>query len=153
MNLAPCRCHNKTPMSYGRRDHFDSDRWIVKCSVSECGLASEGKTQHDAEARWNEFNTQEPANAPQSFPGSIFQEAEQIIHGERRAEYGSVTDSFAKVAKIWSAITKTEITPAQVGLMMIALKLVRESNKHKRDNLVDIMGYAGLLEIINKGTK
>lgn len=34
---------------------------------------------------------------------------------------------------------------------MIALKMAREMNKSKRDNLVDIAGYAGVLEKLSKG--
>ena len=34
------------------------------------------------------------------------------------------------------------VTPMDVPLCMIAVKLARQAHRHKRDNLVDIAGYA-----------
>ena len=77
---------------------------------------------------------------------SILQEAEQIINGPRQEAYGDVKDSFSRVALFWSEIIGTRVTYEQVAMCMIALKLCRERNKHSRDNLVDICGYAALLD-------
>ena len=33
------------------------------------------------------------------------------------------------------------VTPEQVGLCMVIVKLAREVNGHKRDNIVDAIGY------------
>lgn len=81
---------------------------------------------------------------------SVAQEAEEVINGERAQAYGDMKESFSNIAKMWSVIAKTEITPEQVGLMMIALKLCRENNRHKRDNLTDVCGYALCIERIVK---
>jgi hypothetical protein len=77
---------------------------------------------------------------------TISQEAETIINGDRRKDYGDVRTSFSQTAKIWSGILNHDITPEQVALCMAGLKLQRESNSHKRDNLVDLIGYTLLLE-------
>lgn len=77
---------------------------------------------------------------------SILQEAEEIVNGERAQAYGPALTSFSNIAKGWSVITGTEITPQQVGLMMMWLKICRENNKHQRDNLVDVSGYAHLVQ-------
>lgn len=54
---------------------------------------------------------------------------------------------FSHVATMWSAIVGAEITPIQVCLMMIALKITRINNSPlNRDSLVDIIGYAMCLE-------
>jgi hypothetical protein len=79
---------------------------------------------------------------------TIFHEALRIITGPRREAYGPAKESFGRVAAMWSVILKTEVTASQVAQCMIGLKLVRQSNKHDRDNLVDILGYAGLIEEI-----
>ena len=84
---------------------------------------------------------------------TITQEAEEIINGERREAYGSVNESFTNTAKIWSGILGFDITPEKVSLCMIGLKLQRESNRHKRDNLVDIIGYSLLSEKLNEEKK
>lgn len=77
---------------------------------------------------------------------TIFEEAEEIINGPRRESYGPVDESFKRIAQIWSGVLGETITPRQVCLCMIGLKIQREANKHQRDNLVDILGYAGLAE-------
>lgn len=79
---------------------------------------------------------------------TIFDEAQNIIAGARQNEYGRADQSFTNIAKVWSAILKVDVSPEQVALCMAGLKLVRESYAHKRDNLVDAIGYVGLLELI-----
>lgn len=82
---------------------------------------------------------------------SILEEALEVVNGDRATDYGDMKTSFSNIAKGWSVIAKAEITPEQVGLMMIWLKVMRENNNHKRDNLVDIVGYTQCLDtIINK---
>ena len=77
---------------------------------------------------------------------SILTKAEDIINGDRAKAYGSPIKSFTKIAKGWSEIFDIEVTPEQVALAMTWLKICRELNKHQEDNLVDIAGYAGVLE-------
>jgi len=38
-------------------------------------------------------------------------------------------------------------------MMMMALKLVRQSNRHKQDNIDDLVGYAGLLTELEEALK
>lgn len=85
---------------------------------------------------------------PPPKPPSILLEAEELIHGERRKEYGPVSKSFAQVAKLWSVVFGIEVTPKQVALAMGCLKLQRELHKHKRDNLRDYAGYMALAQEI-----
>ena len=82
---------------------------------------------------------------------TILEEAQGLIYGDRQASYGSATENFNKIAIGWSAITGNTISAEQVGLMMMWLKMARQLNKSSRDNLVDIAGYAGCLEKIEKG--
>ena len=83
---------------------------------------------------------------------SILAEAEKLINGEKRDEYGPVQDSFKRVALYWEAYlfpnrqTFTNICPGDVAIMMILFKIAREQGSHKRDNLVDIAGYVGCLD-------
>lgn len=70
-----------------------------------------------------------------------YQEAEALVHGPRNADYGHPLDDFTKTALIWSAILGIEVTPEEVALCMVGVKLSREVNKPKRDNLVDAHGY------------
>ena len=52
---------------------------------------------------------------------------------------------FENIAAGWAVIFKDGVTPKRVSLAMIWLKICRENNKHGRDNLVDIAGYAALI--------
>jgi hypothetical protein len=73
---------------------------------------------------------------------SILTEAQRLVHGDRNISYGHPLDDFQRTAKMWSVILGIEVHPEQVGLCMIALKISRECHRTKRDNLVDIAGYA-----------
>lgn len=75
-------------------------------------------------------------------PPDILTEAKHIVYGRGEKEYGHPIDDFNRVAAMWSAILGTAVTAEQIGLCMIAVKLSRQCNKAKRDNLVDIAGYA-----------
>lgn len=77
---------------------------------------------------------------------SVLIEAQGLVHGDRNESYGHPLDDFRRTAKMWGAILGIEIRPEQVGLCMIAVKLSRECHKPKRDNLVDIAGYAETVE-------
>jgi hypothetical protein len=88
-----------------------------------------------------------PAGKPQAAE-SVLDEAKRITGGERRQDYGHPADDFAHTALMWNGILAAKlragafITAMDVPLCMIAVKLARQSNRHKRDNLVDIAGYA-----------
>lgn len=76
----------------------------------------------------------------------ILVEAETIIHGQRREDYGSAEESFQRISDLWAPILDSNLTgPEKVGLCMIQLKVARYCNSQSRDSLVDIAGYAGCL--------
>lgn len=80
---------------------------------------------------------------------SVLQEAERLINGQRQSDYGHPIDNFTQTGRMWGAILNIPDIPAEtVGLMMVAAKVSRETNVHKRDNLVDMAGYAGTVEKI-----
>jgi hypothetical protein len=77
---------------------------------------------------------------------NILKEAENAVYGDRQADYGPVTENFGTIAKVWSAVLKIEVTPEQVGLCMVQVKVARQMYKPKRDNLVDVAGYVACIE-------
>ena len=79
----------------------------------------------------------------------ILEEALEITKGARNSDYGDCKVEFDRVAAMWSVIFEKKITPNQAALAMIALKITRQMNTHKRDNWVDIAGYARVGNIIN----
>jgi hypothetical protein len=87
----------------------------------------------------NEFGEQESINA----------EADKIINGQRRVDYGPADQSFLDIAAGWKIIFRTDITPHQIVLAMIWLKECRALQGYQRDSYVDICGYAGLAEVLH----
>ena len=79
---------------------------------------------------------------------SILDEAKRITTTTRHGDYGHPADDFARTARMWSGILANklrddeQVTAMDVPLCMIAVKLARQAHRHKRDNLVDIAGYA-----------
>ena len=76
---------------------------------------------------------------------SILSEAEDIVNGSRQSDYGDARESFSRIATIASVMTGKELSPEDCCAVMMAVKLVRESFAHKRDNLIDLCGYAELM--------
>lgn len=79
---------------------------------------------------------------------TILQEAQRLVHGDRGEAYGHPLDDFSKTAKIWSAILGIDVTPQQVALCMVGVKISREVNAPKRDNRVDGAGYFETLDMV-----
>ena len=68
---------------------------------------------------------------------------------DRGQSYGSPSELFDDVAKRWSLTLGADISPAQVVMCMIDLKLARlNSNPGHEDSIIDIAGYAFILNEI-----
>ena len=73
-------------------------------------------------------------------------DAVQAVTGPRQRDYAHPKVNFQRIANLWSIILDVDITPEQVALCMIQVKVAREMNRHTRDNLVDIIGYTLTLD-------
>lgn len=77
---------------------------------------------------------------------SVLTEAQALVHGERNADYGHPLDDFGRTAGMVSAMLaqklKAPLTAEEIGMIMICVKLSRQINRPKRDNMVDAAGYA-----------
>lgn len=56
-------------------------------------------------------------------------------------KYPAFTDSMRNVAVVASVLLRKEITPYDVCIVMVALKLDRDGHHHKKDNLFDAIAY------------
>lgn len=76
-------------------------------------------------------------------------EAQELVYGDRNADYGHPLDDFSKTAALWTArlqstgrlATGAVLTPEDVAWFMVDVKWSREQNSPKRDNVVDAIGY------------
>ena len=77
--------------------------------------------------------------------GQILDRASNIL-AERDAAYGDASASMAAIAARWSLTLGHPVTPAQVALCMIDLKLTRLArDPNYPDGPVDLIGYATIL--------
>lgn len=88
-------------------------------------------------------------------PISVLEEAISIIHGDREQTYGHPAKNLSNIAQQWRLYllqkhnVDIELGAEDVCWMMADLKKVRQMNQHKRDNLVDAIGYVGLIDRVN----
>lgn len=88
-------------------------------------------------------------------PVTILQEAQAWVYGARNADYGHPADDFAAIAKAFNAYVEKKYNIANlleatdVPIFQMIVKIMREATKPKRNNLVDIAGYAATLEMVH----
>lgn len=94
--------------------------------------------------------------APEGTVPSYLAEADRIINGRGRGDYGGALESFSRIGRLWSEVLGQPVSAEEVALCLIQLKVARAINDSsqqrpiKRDSAVDIAGYAGLLEYIER---
>ena len=81
-------------------------------------------------------------------PEDIASYAAQLVSEDRQDEYGHPLDNLDRAAKIWSVILGADVTAEQVSLCMIGMKIARQVHKPKADTVVDIIGYALTLHMV-----
>lgn len=75
----------------------------------------------------------------------ILEHAMDVVE-QRGAAYGRPDAIMAAIAARWSLTLARPVTPAQVTLCMIDLKLARlVHDPAYRDGVIDVIGYAALL--------
>lgn len=81
---------------------------------------------------------------------TVLQEADRLVATDRQSAYGHPLDDFTRTGRMWGAILGTDdVPPETVALCMVAVKLSREVNHHKRDNLTDMAGYAKCASLVH----
>ena len=71
----------------------------------------------------------------------LAEEANELVNGDRQKSYGHPRKNFQLTADLWSVVLGVPVTPEQVALCMLQVKIARELHAPKRDNLVDAIGY------------
>lgn len=103
-----------------------------------------------------EYEARKKAEASSS--GSVAAEAERLVSGKRAEQYGEPPENMERVGAVWGAMLEGwakdpgPIPGRTVACMMAAMKLVRECGPApKRDNLVDVCGYAIIAALCREG--
>lgn len=81
---------------------------------------------------------------------SICEEAQSLTTGERAAAYGHPIVNFTTTANLINARFGTAFTPDEIAEIMILVKIARQVQAKKRDNMVDIAGYANCIGLIEE---
>jgi len=74
--------------------------------------------------------------------------AARITRGDRQAVYGPPEQDFKKTADMWTGLfqymlaEEAKFEPRHVAMALICMKMSREFHQRKKDNWVDIAGYA-----------
>jgi len=83
-------------------------------------------------------------------PEDLAAYAAKIVSNDRNDQYGHPLDNLDRAARIWSVILGSDVNAEQVALCMIGLKIARQVHKPKTDTVVDVMGYALTLHMIQE---
>lgn len=78
----------------------------------------------------------------------VLDTAKDLINGDRAKAYdteSSATGNFTRIAKLWGPIFGVDVTPTQVGLALVQLKVARAitAGNHP-DSYIDMAGYSAL---------
>jgi len=83
------------------------------------------------------------------------EEAAEVTKQERQHQYGSPLINFLRIAVRWTMWLQdvlepgSYISPVDVAWMMIDLKVARENHSSRRDNGVDLIGYASCHDVMD----
>jgi hypothetical protein len=81
-------------------------------------------------------------------PEDVAAYAARLVSDDRQHEYGHPLDNLDRAARIWSVILDTTVTAEQVALCMVGMKIARQVHKPKADTVVDVIGYALTLHMV-----
>lgn len=79
---------------------------------------------------------------------NILNKADQIINNraeEKTREYGDIDTEMSKISYLFQIMTGKKLSIDEVYMLLVCLKLARQSNSHKEDNLLDCVAYLGAL--------
>lgn len=134
---------------YADRYYSDGRLWIVK-DGEELQEVLQRLADREEARETREQVAALYAEAIETQQETVLQEANRLIYGDRQQDYGHPIEDFTKTAGMWSSAFGWHVEPEDVPLAMIMVKISREKNKTKRDNAVDIAGYAGTLAMVRE---
>lgn len=125
-------------------------------AVAYRGMTKKKLRRRLAAAEWaigerRRVETNQRADALFQKNESVLQEAQRLVHGARNADYGPPAVADARTAAMLKARFGWDVKATDIWQVMVLLKISREANFPKRDNRVDIAGYAEVGDWIHRG--
>lgn len=127
---------------------------LAWCSIPGMEHLPNAVETFEDEQAWQEDHPEQvwPAIQPSTDPeNSALTEAHGLVHGDRNASYGHPYDDYSRSVGIFREWTGIEMTPSQGAMFMMAVKMSRLiESPDKRDNIVDLAGYAECYRMIRQ---
>lgn len=89
---------------------------------------------------------------------TVLDKAKVIVYGRGERDYGHPRVNMGNTAEFWTSylqrrglLGNNSITPRDVALMMVMVKVSREAQEFRVDNLIDIAGYTEVANRITTG--
>jgi hypothetical protein len=119
------------------------------------------KCKHKIKSTFLEALTNSSKSETELNKNTILTEANELIFGERQVAYGHPSKNYDTVSKLWTTylhekyknsmgMQMVNVSAEDVCWMMVLLKMARQMNSSKRDNLVDAAGYIALIERLSE---
>ncbi len=75
----------------------------------------------------------------------ILTQAVSLVGGNRAGTHGDKKINHRNIANLWGAYLDYPLSPHDVAVMMVLLKVARtQAGSHNEDDYVDMAGYAGI---------
>lgn len=125
-----------------------AENLLIDMHSPECPTLEEIKERAKSELLKTPIDPREFGNPNNNT--TILDEAKEIVDGLRADDYYDPVKNFRDISVMASIMTQKDISPSDCVKVLMAVKLTRESFKHKRDSLVDLCGYTYILDKIEE---
>ena len=72
------------------------------------------------------------------------EEAARIVTGQRQFDYGNKYENHKNISDLWSAYLDKEVSPHDVAICMLLVKVARLKHRPTTDCYIDMAGYAAI---------
>lgn len=125
---------------------------LVEAVLNECADVA-NTAMMVADVVTNHVSVNAPEPPPPAKKMTVLEEAASVVDGPRQADYGHPSINHARTAMMWSAYLGIPVSSRDVCMLNVLQKVSRDRNRPKRDNPVDIAGWARNAEMCEEPVK
>jgi hypothetical protein len=116
--------------------------WAVSDFDAPCATCLTGGPPS---SRPTNFVLRTEAPAPALSAEGIARKAADLVGGDRARTHGDKYENHRNIADLWRAYLGHEVSPVDVAVMMVLLKVARtKTGAHNPDDYIDMTGYAAI---------